>query len=435
MAEDTTTAETEEIIEALDSTTSDDTVVSDDKDDAVVSEDTDNLFDDSEVAPLTPEEEKEEDGESDEDAAKDKKKDEKKEDEEGEEDEDEDEDEDKVRDANIIKEAATKYKGIFKEFPQLKGAYYRDREFSKVFPTPEAANEAAQDVEIYNQVQREFINGKPEALVKFFEDHKKPETLIRFGRNLLDSVGKQDKNLWAGILFPSITGILRDAENAANGAGNKNLAASVKHLTNYLFGQIDIPADKLPAETRDVNDNNEQVAQLIHRQKINFQDEVYEAGAREAYKVIDASLATLKCKPALKKAITKELFDKVTRAVGKDSALQSDLQSRWSAALRAGLGHKSKASIIDTYLAGVKNKLAKTREQVLKSNGFTIKKGTKKLAAESASDNGSNRKEPDIVDNRPGKSSSSKPGERRDKNDLRGLTDLQKLDRLIGPVK
>ena len=249
------------------------------------------------------------------------------------EEEEEDDDEDKEvseeekAPAELIKEIAAKHKNIFKEYPQLKAAVYRDIQYSKVFPTPEAAIEAANDVEVYNQVQREVFNGRPDAIVKFFDDHKKPETLVRFGRNLIESAGKYNKDIWAGILFPSVTSILRDAETQARAAGNKNLEASVKHLTNFLFNQIDIPEDRLPKEEPQNNNGAEQVNNLISRQKVDFQDEVYSLGIKEVNKVIDVSLATLKCKPALKKAIAKELFDKVTKAVGKDSSIQGNLNT------------------------------------------------------------------------------------------------------------
>ena len=57
------------------------------------------------------------------------------------------------------KEILAKYPQLFKDFPYLEKAYYRDQQFTEVFPTIQDAKIAVEKATILDRFEQQVVNG------------------------------------------------------------------------------------------------------------------------------------------------------------------------------------------------------------------------------------------------------------------------------------
>src|SRR5216684_2162863 len=68
-----------------------------------------------------------------------------------------------------IKEINAKYPEFFKDFPDLRHAFFREQEFSQIFPTIDDAKEAAENLESFSNLEEFVLSGTSDGLKSFLE--------------------------------------------------------------------------------------------------------------------------------------------------------------------------------------------------------------------------------------------------------------------------
>ena len=145
-----------------------------------------------------------------------------KDEEEGEETDEEDKKPDIPFDRPSIKEIKTQFPDFFDKFPALKESFFREVEFTKLFPTVEDAKEAFEDNEAFTVLSDAALSGDPVPLLESIgkTDEKALET---FSLSFLPSLYKKNQELYSQAITPIFENLIRTLfkdkdENTRNAA-------------------------------------------------------------------------------------------------------------------------------------------------------------------------------------------------------------------------
>jgi len=300
----------------------------------------------------------------------------KEDDEEGKDEDKEEKVDDKDADSSIasspIKAATAKYPKLFKEFPELRESYFRDRDFRQIFPSVEDARLAYDATEQYTFIQNEVASGNPSSLVDFLA--RDTNALARFGRSFLRQSMTSNPEAFEHITKPILIGVLNNAMKEANLHGNKNLAASVKWISQFALGDPNVPADNFQADQAPQNGRNP----VIEGQIKDFTDEVFEQGQNMTLELIADSIADLKINKAVKKTLIREMFAEADKRIASDKPHMKMMDSLWNKVRRGAVNRQNRATIVTAYVGAFKKLLPSVRASVLRDNGLLVKKGDKK---------------------------------------------------------
>ena len=333
--------------------------------------------------------------------------------EEDEDDKGDEREEDVTVSSSPVRDATKKYPKLFKEFPEFREAYFRDRDFRQIFPSVEDARVSAEATEQYQYIQNEVASGNPASIVDFLA--KDTKTLARFGRSFLKGTMSANQEAFEHITKPILIGVLSNAAREAELHGNKNLGASVKWLSQFIFQSPDLPSDNFKDDSAgQVNGSD---SRILQQQLGEFTNEAFEQGQYHTLQMIADSVANLNVNKAVKKTLIREIFKATDDKISSDVPHMKMMNSLWNKVRKGAITRQNRATIINAYVGAVKKLLPSVRASVLKENGLTIK--SKKKEAIRTTDK----------ETRGDKSLAAKSPSARDK--YKGKTDEQILDMFL----
>jgi hypothetical protein len=270
-----------------------------------------------------------------------------------------------------FKEVTTKFPTLFKEFPALRHAFFREQEYSKVFPTVEDAQEAATRAQNYAFLEQDLLAGEPKNLLTSVAQAS-PEAFERIVSRLLPTVYEVNKDAFYEMTEPIIKNALQAAYTDGSSAGTqdgKNLALAAQYIHRFLFRTADITNEK--QTIREKQPDPERVKFEQERQQfqearfIEFRSDIGKTAEAEVRKLIADGLdPEKKLNDFTRKTITKEIIEQIGSVLGKDPRHLATMESLWTRARKNGLTQEHKARILQTYLGRVKEVLPTIRSKV-----------------------------------------------------------------------
>src|SRR3990172_1203032 len=97
------------------------------------------------------------------------------------------------------KEILAKYPTIFKDFPYLEVAYFRDRQFSEIFPTVDDAKEAQEKADTLDHYTSEVSSGNIEGILSTIKQGDQ-ESFNRLVDNYLVTLQKVDQVAYSHLM-------------------------------------------------------------------------------------------------------------------------------------------------------------------------------------------------------------------------------------------
>jgi hypothetical protein len=313
-----------------------------------------NILDDD--TPLT---EEEPDEESDEDEEP-----ESEPDEELEEPETEEEEIEIPHDRPTPKDVKAKFPSFFKDFPELKEAFYREIEFTKIFPTVEDAREAIEDNQAFRALQDSAFAGNPEPILTAIQKADK-DAYVRFARQFIPALYKLDKDLYSDAVNPLFERLIQHAYKEGERHNNDNLKNAALVISQLLFDDDSIAKGEKtitkkidpPKDTREQDATNFRNAWA----KINPQ---LVAGMKS---LISKDLDPKKVfSPFLREKIVQEIHNRIDKQLEHDEQHMKVMNSRWNRAKDQGFSDAELSKIVSTYLARAKALIPSIREDVRK---------------------------------------------------------------------
>lgn len=297
---------------------------------------------------------------------------EKKDDEDDEEENQEEVDEDQIPDEeelNLVtpvrrKEILAKYPTIFKDFPYLEQAYYREQHFTEIFPTLDDAKEANQKSQSLDAFESDLMRGD---FHKVLGEVKKadPEAFNRLADNYLQELGKVDKDavhhVIGNVIKNSIINVINEAVRMGEDGNPLKEAAVLFHRA--IFGTAQITAATNLAKK--VNEEDPEKEQ-IRKEKQELVRQRFE-GVRDdlSTKVTNSIKSTIanhidprnSMQDYVKKNAIRNAQEDLESSMGQDKRFSTLMDRLWETAFKENFSPKSIEQIRSTYLSKAKSLL------------------------------------------------------------------------------
>lgn len=280
-----------------------------------------------------------------------------------------------ARKAEIMK----KYPALFKDFPYLEKAYYREQQFSEIFPTPADAREANEKAEALDSFEKNLVAGDSKELFTTLKDTDQ-NGYHKFIDNFLPTLAETDERAYGIVIGNIIKHAVRTMSAEGKKADSADLQAAAHILYKFTFGNSEWQEPQALAknEVKDPNDPNK--AAKEREQKISARE--FERNKDSLGTKINSTLrATIdanidpksQMSEYVKKQATRDAFEETTKILNNDSRLKSVLDTLWARAVKSDYADSDmnaiKAAIKARASAVLPAALKKARIEALKGMG------------------------------------------------------------------
>ena len=257
---------------------------------------------------------------------------------------------------------------IFKKYPQLRDAYFREGKFSQIFPSIEDAEESAQKAESLDTFNDLLMGGSSKELLQAIGQDS-PEALKKLATNFLPTLASLSDDLFYEATIPVVNTAIRNLYIAGQKNKDNNVMAAAKIMAHFLHGTYDIPS---PTErTKDPELDKERQKLQEERKSIDteryteFDTSVNDRTRRLMTKTISDGLdPTNSLSDFTKSKIIEEVIDRVGEELAKDHQHMTSISKLWKMAQGERFSSKSADRIITAFLSRAKPLISEVRSKV-----------------------------------------------------------------------
>ena len=289
-----------------------------------------------------------------------------------------------VRRRDILK----KYPQLFKDFPYLEKAYYREQQFTEVFPTINDAKAAHEKSEVLDKFENDVMGGNIETILKSVKETN-PGSFHKIVDNYLTTLSKIDEPAYMHVLSNvtkhTIVTMVNEARRLGVGEGQPGLALQqAAHLLNqFVFGTSDFkPPTRLSRE--DNPDDNSREKKLSEREQ-TFVRQQFEGARNELNTRVNNTLrntidANIDPKGSMtdyvKRNASRDTLDTLENLINQDSRFKVLVDKLWEKAFESNFSRESLDRIRSAYTSKAKTLLPsvikKARIEALKGMGKRV---------------------------------------------------------------
>jgi hypothetical protein len=263
------------------------------------------------------------------------------------------------------KEILAKYPKLFKDFPYLEKAYYREQQFTETFPTIQDAKLAAEKASILDQTEYQVMNGDISSILRAAREESQ-EAFLKIADNYLPALRKVDQNAYyhvlGNVIKDTIVTMVREGRNLGEQGAPLQAAANV--LNQFVFGsqQFTPPAPLSrqpdPRQQNAQQEITQQHQQLFYQKFESVKDDLQTKADNVLKSTIDGHIdprGTMT--DYVKQHATKEAFDNLEDLISKDTRFRSLLDKLWEKAVQSNFDKDSTDRIKSAYLSKAKTLL------------------------------------------------------------------------------
>ena len=263
------------------------------------------------------------------------------------------------------KEILAKYPTLFKDFPYLEKAYYREQQFTEVFPTIQDAKISAEKAAILDKAEQQVMNGD---ITMFLQAAKAEdgEAFKKIADNYLPTLRRVDQQAYfhvlGNVIKDTIITMVREGRNLGDQGAPLTAAANV--LNQFIFGsQKFTPPQQL---SKRVDPQVQEAQQQINQQKqqqimatfTSVKDDLQTRADNVLRSTIDGHIDPNKTMTDyVKTHATQEAFDKLETLISQDSRFRVLIDKLWEKAFQTGFDKESTDRIKSAYLSKAKTLL------------------------------------------------------------------------------
>lgn len=266
------------------------------------------------------------------------------------------------------REILKKYPKLFKDFPHLEKAYYREQQFTEVFPTIPEAREASEKAQALDKYEDDLKKGNLETTLRII--HKEsPDGFAKVVDDYMAALNAVDNKSYLHVFGNMIKNTILSMVNEARTSENKQLEAAAVLLNQFVFGnsRFENPT-KLSQDKPEVNKEEEN----LKRQRQEFiQEKFNDANSGLNTKVQNSIRATIDANidpkdsmgSYVKKAAIAEAFDATVALIDKDTRFKALIDRLWENAYRHSFNKDSMDKLRSAFMTKAKTILPATIKQ------------------------------------------------------------------------
>lgn len=251
---------------------------------------------------------------------------------------------------------------LFKKFPQLEHMYFREKEYTEIFPSVSDAKEASEASDALVSFRNDLFTGDGS---KFTTALKEAGELGKFSSNFLTNLQKTDKDAYWDTITPTLQNLVTGFFREGRTRNDANLIASAENLSIYLFGSAEVAQGtrsvikEAPKEDKRVE---EKLANIERTEYNNFRISALEGIANGLPSLVDLKSSGLN--KTMQGIISDKILSEVDSLINKDAAHMKYVNSLWDKA-KGNYTGEIKSKIISAYLERAKSLVPSIRRRLL----------------------------------------------------------------------
>lgn len=292
------------------------------------------------------------------------------------------------------KEILKKYPSLFKEFPYLEKAYYREQQFTELLPTIDDAKMAVEKSQVLDKFESDLMSGSTETVLKAVRETN-PNGFYKIVDNYLPTLAQVDEKAYYHVIGNltkhTIVSMVQEARRLGVGQGEDGkpqpgvaLQNAALLLNQFVFGTTEFkPPSQL--SNQDKPEDNTREKQLAEREqnyiRTQFENTRNDLNTRvnnTLKNTIDANIDTKKSMTDyVRKNAARDCMDNLERVINQDTRFKSLLDKLWEKAFADGFSKESTDRIRSAYVSKAKTVLPallkKARNEALRGTGHRVR--------------------------------------------------------------
>ena len=272
-----------------------------------------------------------------------------------------------------LKSVEEKFPGLLKAFPALRDMYFREAEYSKLFPTVDEAKEAASNHNAFNNLHDDIFNGDGSKMFSAIKEEDE-KGLEKFSGQILSSLFKVHPPSFWRAANPLVEDIARNMFSKGVKENNDSLQNAARYLSDYFFGNTEVAEGKKTSIVK-VEDNNEvkKEREAFDNEKgTAFRSNVEQSLRPQIVKLIESidpktEKSRLDPDGVFSNFIKNTIIDRIIDDLGTQLIADKNhirfMDSLWAVAKRNGRTDADKTRIISAYLARAKSLIPSLRSK------------------------------------------------------------------------
>lgn len=260
------------------------------------------------------------------------------------------------------KEILAKYPTLFKDFPYLERAYYREQQYTELFPTLDDAKETAQKAQAFDGYEAEIMRGNTDVVLAAIKKND-PKAFARTVDNYLPNLAKVDEQAYYHVIGNTIRTVIGHMVAEAKNLGKENgepLQIAAEIVNQFAFGNSKITQPtKLVTENPEANTEAEQ----LKRERVQFVKDKFNHAHNDLVGKVQNSLKSTidahidprqSMTDYVRKNATKDAYEELESLMGQDGRFKTIMDKLWERAFDDNFSRKSLDAVRAAYLSKAK---------------------------------------------------------------------------------
>ena len=279
------------------------------------------------------------------------------------------------------KEILAKYPKLFKDFPYLEKAYYREQQYTELLPTVQDARIAVEKARVLDVTEQQVMSGDIGSILTAVRQEDQ-EAFHKIADNYLPTLRRVDQQAYYNVLGNVIkdTIITMVKEGRALGENGAPLTAAANILNQFVFGSQNFtPPQNLSRQIDPRMQSREQQIQQQDQERAftafeSVRDDLQVKADNVLRSTIDGHIdPNGSMTDYVKQHAVREAFTNLEDLISKDTRFRSLLDKLWAKAYESGFDKASNDKIKAAYLSKAKTLLPtvikKARQDALRGLG------------------------------------------------------------------
>jgi len=281
------------------------------------------------------------------------------------------------------REILKKYPNLFKDFPYLETAYYREQQYTELLPTIDDAKKAVENSDTLNKFERELMSGSTENILKAVHSENK-DAFYRIIDDYLPTLARVDEKAYNHVIGTIIKHTIMSMVNESNRQQNESLKTAAHLLNQFVFMSSDFePPQKLsrgksPDEKGKENEISEREKQFTRQRFETTREDLNTRVSSVLKSTIEVNIDPKKSMTDyVRRTASREALETLTNLIERDSRFKSLMDRLWEKAFESNFDRENTDRIRKAYISKAKTLLPsvikKARNEALRGLGKRVK--------------------------------------------------------------
>lgn len=292
------------------------------------------------------------------------------------------------------KEILKKYPNVFKDFPYLEKAYYREQQFTELLPTIEDAKTAVEKSQVLDRFESDLMGGSTETVLQAVKATN-PNGFYKIVDEYLPTLAKVDEKAYYHVIGNltkhTIVSMIQEARRLGVGQDAEGkpqpgvaLQSAAALLNQFVFGTTEFKPPLNLANNEDPRENTrekqlaEKEQSFIRTQFENTRNDLNSRVNNTLKNTIDANIDPKKSMTDyVRKNAARDCMDNLEKVINQDARFKALLDKLWEKAFAEGFTKESADRIRSAYVSKAKTVLPallkKARNEALRGTGHRVR--------------------------------------------------------------